>query len=152
MNQLTRHKKIIKKTLGFKSVGNVLIKLQRPIVVEVGDKAILMKLDLPPRQFRIIGLADVVNLPETIPEIYSAKLKEGVVSKQISGNVYVVSGLFTKEGAPHVVGENVVTASRTKGTVVDPYGDKGDVLVAFQTPPRVLENAYWHRLRKVKIV
>lgn len=144
--------KVLKEKVDPGSVCQALIKLERPTPVEVGDKALLMKLDLPPRHFRIIGLAEVVNLPEAVPEIYSAKVKQGVINKKTSENLYVVSGLFhTKVAAQHMVGNKVVTASKIKGTIVSSHGDKGEVLVKFENSPSISEKVYYYKLRSAKI-
>ena len=145
--------RVLKKKVDSGSVCQALIKLERPTPVEVGDKALLMKLDLPPRQFRIIGLAEVINVPEAVPEIYSAKVKQGTISKKTSENLYVISGLFqTKVASQHMVGNKVVTASKIKGTIVSSYDDKGEVLVKFENPPSLSEKVYYYKLRSAKIV
>lgn len=144
--------KVLKKKVAPGSVCQALIKLERSIPVEVGDKALLMKLDLPPRQFRIIGLAEVINLAEVIPEIYSAKVKQGIISKRTPESLYIVSGLFqTKVATQHVLGSTVLTASKTKGKIVGSYGDKGEALVKFENSPSISEKVYYYKLKGAKI-
>jgi len=144
--------KVIKESIDPESVCQALIQLERPIPVEVADKALLMKLDLPPKQFRVIGLAEVIDTPEAIPEMYSAKVRQGFLSKKTLEDLYVISGLFqTKVAAQQVSGSNVLTASKIKGTIVSPYGDKGDVLVKFESPPNIPEKVYYYKLRSTRI-
>lgn len=144
--------KILKNKVDPGSVCQALIQLDRSVPVEVGDKALLMRLDLPPRQSRIIGVAEVINLPEAVPEIYSAKVKQGVITKKTSDDLYEVSELLqTKVSAQYLVGHKVVTASQTKGTIVSSYGEKGDVLVKFADPPNMSEKVYYYKLRRAKI-
>ncbi len=144
--------KVLRKKVDAGSSSEALVKLDKPIPVEIGDKALLMKLDLPPKQFRIVGLADVITILGAIPELRSAKVKQGFVGQKTSENLYVVSGLFqTKVASQHVIGNNVLTASKTKGTIVSSYGEKGDVLVNFEKPPEPSEKVYYYKLRIAKI-
>jgi selenocysteine-specific elongation factor len=144
--------KVLKKTVEPGSSTEALMKLDKPVPVEIGDKALLMKLDLPPKQFRIVGLAEVINIPVAFPEMRSAKVKQGFVGEKTPENLFVVSGLFqTIAASQHVIGHNVLTASRTKGTIVSSFGDQGDVLVNFEKPPSVSEKVYYYKLRIAKI-
>jgi selenocysteine-specific elongation factor len=145
--------KVLKKKVNAGSASEALIKLEKPVPVEVGDKALLIKLDLPPKKFRIVGLADVISIFARIPEIHSARIKQGVVREKTSENLHVVTGLFqTEVAAKHVIGNNVVTASRIKGTISGSQGDNGDVLVRFERLPGVSEKVYYYKLRAAKIV
>lgn len=145
--------RVLKNKVDPGSVSQAFLQLDKPVPVEVGDKALLMKLDLPPKQSRVIGLADIISLPETAPELYSAKVKQGFISKKTSEDLHVVSGLFqTREAAQHVSGNSVLTASKIKGTIVSPYDEKGAVLVKFENPPNVSEKVYYYKLRSVRIV
>lgn len=134
------------------SACRALVQLERELPVEVGDKALLMKLDLPPKEFRIIGVAQVVGLPEAIPEMYTARVRQGFVSQKTSEGMYVVSGLFqTKVAAQQVLGSNVLTASRSKGTIAGAYGERGEVLVNFESEPDQSERVYYYKLRRTAI-
>jgi selenocysteine-specific elongation factor len=144
--------KVIREKVDSGSVSQALIQLEKPIPAEVGDKALLMKLDLPPKQFRVIGLAQVTDLPEVLPEMYSAKARQGIVNEKASDDLYAVSGLFqTAIAAQHVSSTNVITATKIKGTIVGPYGDKGEVLVRFENPPSISEKVYYYKLRNARI-
>jgi len=145
-------RKILKKSVEPGSTCSALIKLDEPAPVEVGDKALLMKLDLPPKRSRVIGAADVTGLPESAPEIYTAKVKKGTVSERAQDGAYIVTGLFSsKEAAQSLIGESVITASKIKGTIASSHGDKGDTLVNFKELPKLMENVYWYKLRKITI-
>jgi len=135
-------------------ISEALLQLDKPIPVEVGDKALLMKLDLPPKQTRVIGLAEIVNLPETAPELHTAKVRQGFVSEKRAQDLYLVSGLFqTKEAAQHVVGNSVITGgSKIKGTIVDAHDEKGTVFVKFEGSPSLQEKVFYYKLRSVRIV
>ncbi len=149
-----RTMKILKKNVAPGQNCKALIKTQKPLPIEKGDKVLLMKLDLPPKRSRIIGVAEVVNLP-TSSEIYSAKIKRGYVQKKIENSVHVVSGLFgTKEAAQHVAKEHkkvLSASSKIKGTILEQYGDEGDVLVSFENSPHLSEEVYYYRLRRTRI-
>ncbi len=148
-----KDKKVLKEKVDPGTLCYALIQLEKPVSVEVGDKALLMKLDLPPKQFRVIGLAEAVDLLEVAPEMYSAKVKLGFINQKASEDRWVVSGLFqTKMAAQQVIGNNVLTASKIKGTIVSQHGEKGEVLVRFESPPKISEKVYYYRLRSVKIV
>jgi selenocysteine-specific elongation factor len=145
-------RKVLKERIDPGSSCRVLIKLEHPVLLEVGDKALLMKLDLPPKQFRVIGLAEIASLPETLPELYSAKVKKGIVGQKTSEGLYVISGFFqTKAAAETASSNNVMTVSKTKGTIMSPYGEEGDVLTRFERPPNPSEKVYYYRLRRAKI-
>lgn len=146
--------RILKEKISPGQSCKALIKTRDPLPVETGDKALLMKLDLSPKQSRIIGVAKVANLPRT-PDIYSAKIKKGYVKKKTEDGRYIVSGLFgTKEAAQHVAQEHkkvVVASSKIKGTIVERYSDEGEVLVNFEKPPDLSEEVYYYKLRRIRI-
>jgi len=148
-----KDKRVLKEKVDPGTTCNALIQLEKPVSVEVGDKALLMKLDLPPKQFRVVGLAEVTNLFELIPEVYSAKVKTGFINKKTVDDLYVVSGLFqTKIATQQALGSSVLTASKIKGTIVRPYDEKGEVFIKFEFPPNMSEKVYYYKLRSVKIV
>jgi len=148
-----KEKKVLKEKVDPGTACKALIQLEKPVPVEVGDKALLMKLDLPPKQFRVIGLAEVADLLETAPEMYSAKVKVGYVGEKTSEDQWVVSGLFqTKMAVQQMTGGNVLTASKVKGTIVSPHGEKGETLVKFEKSPSTSEKVYYYKLRRAKIV
>lgn len=147
-------KKILKRFITPGRHCKAFIKIKPPLPVEVGDKALLIKLDLSPKRSRIVGVADVKSLPET-PEIYAAKIKRGHVQRKTQTGHFLVSGLFrTKNAAKHVSDEKrKIYASKTKvkGTIVEPSGNRGDVLVEFESPPEISEEALYYRLKRIKL-
>lgn len=146
--------KILKKKISPGHCCKALIKIRDLLPVEKGDKALLMKLDLSPKESRIIGVSEVTDLPKS-PEIYSAKVKKGHVQRRTDNGRYAVSGLFgTKEAAQHVAQEHkevFATSSKIKGTIVERYGGEGDVLVSFEGAPDLSEEVYYYRLRRTRI-
>jgi selenocysteine-specific elongation factor len=135
------------------AVCNALLVLERPLPVEVGDRALLMKLDLPPKQFRVIGLGEIIGLPEAEVEVYSAKVKVGFVESQTADGQWVVSGLFqSRVAAEQAVGGEVASASKVKGTVSGATGEKGKALVKFEKAPAASERVYFYRLRRATVV
>ena len=146
--------KILKKKISPGHNCKALIKVRDPLPTETGDKALLMKLDLSHKQSRIIGIAEVANLP-TRPEIHSAKIKKGNIQEKTANDRYIVSGLFgTKEAAQHVAQEHrkvFAASSKIKGTIVERYGGEGDVLVSFEGVPDLSEEVYYYRLRRTRI-
>lgn len=143
--------KVLKKRVDQGTASQALITLEKPTPVEKGDKALIMKIDLSPKQVRVIGLAEVINLPEKPPKLYSAKIKYGSIREKTSDSLYVVSGLFqTKIASQHMVGKNVVSSSKIKGTIVSAHGNSGDVLVKFERPPNTSEKVYYYKLKTAK--
>jgi selenocysteine-specific elongation factor len=135
------------------AVCNALVVLERALPVEVGDKALLMKLDLPPKQSRVIGLGEIVGLPGPDVKVYSAKVKVGFVEKQAEEGRWVVSGLFkSRVAAEQAVGGEVASASKAKGTVFGAVGESGEVLVNFERAPAVSDKVYFCRLRRASVV
>lgn len=147
-------KKILKRVISPGERCKAFIKIKRPIPVEVGDKVLLIKLDLSPKSSRIIGVADVKSLPETT-EIHAARIKRGQVQRKTKTGHFMVSRLFeTKSAAKHVSNEKrQIYASKTKvkGTIVEPYGNMGDVLVDFESPPEISEEVFYYRLKRIKL-
>lgn len=146
--------KILEKKISPGHNCKALIKVRDSLPVETGDKALLMKLDLSHKQSRIIGIAEVANLP-TSPEIHSVKIKKGHIQKKTDNDRYIVSGLFgTKEAAQHVAQEHkkvFAPSSKIKGTIEERYGDEGGVVVRFEGAPDLSEEVYYYRLRRTKI-
>jgi selenocysteine-specific elongation factor len=149
-----RSMRILKKKVAPGQGCRALIKIRDLLPVETGDKALLMKLDLSPKQSRIIGVAEVADLP-TSPKIYSAKIRRGYVQEKTYNGLYIVSGLFATEGAAQHVAEEhkkvFAALSKTRGTIIKRYGNKGDVLVNFESPPDLSEEVYYYRLRGARI-
>jgi selenocysteine-specific elongation factor len=146
--------RIQKKRIAPSQRCNALIKTRDSLPVEIGDNVLLMKLDLSHKQSRIIGVAEIIDLPSS-PEIYSARIKKGHVQRKTDNDLYVVSGLFgTKGAAQHVVKEHkrvFAASSNTKGMVVKRYGDEGDILVNFEGSPDLSEEVHYYRLRRTRI-
>ena len=148
-----RDRRVLKDKVESGITCNALVVLERPLAVEVGDKALLMKLDMPPKRSRVIGLGEVVDLPGDDVEAYSAKVKVGFVEKQAPEGLWVVSGLFQTElAAGQAVGSEVASASKTRGVISGTTGDKGEVTVKFAGTPVVSEKVYFYRLRRMSIV
>lgn len=146
--------KILMKNVSPGSRCMALIKMQQALPVEVGDKALLVKLDLPRERSRIVGVAKIAALPEQ-PAVYAAKIKKGIVQKKTHDGLYVVSGLFrTKEAAQHVAEKRrklFAAESKAKATVVRNHGDEGDIIASFETSPVLSEDVYYYRLRRVHV-
>lgn len=148
-----RGKRVLRDNVKSGAVCNALVVLERALPVEVGDKALLMKLDLPPKQSRVIGLGEVVGLPGADVEVYSAKVKVGFVEKQAAEGRWVVSGLFqSRVAAEQAVGGEVASASKVKGVVFGAVGESGEVLVKFEKAPAVSDKVYFYRLRRASVV
>lgn len=148
-----RGKRVLRNRVEPGAVCNALFVLERALSVEVGDKALLMKLDLPPKQFRIIGLGEVAGLFEADVEVYSAKIKVGLMEKQAADGRWVVSGLFrSKVAAEQAVGGELVSASKVKGVVSGAVGETGEVLAKFEKTLAATEKVYFYRLRRASVV
>jgi len=145
--------KIIKKKVDPSTKTKALLKLNKPIPAEVGDKVLLMKIDLPPKEFRIIGVGDVTGLLEQAPDVYSARVRQGRIRGETRDGMHIVSGVFSsREAVEHMIGKNVVTASRVKGTIRGPVGDFGDFKASFEGSPHETERVLYYKLRDAKIV
>jgi selenocysteine-specific elongation factor len=148
-----RGKRVLRDKVESGAVCNALVILERALPVEAGDKALLMKLDLPPKQFRVIGLGEIVGLPKADVEVYSARVKMGFVEKQAAEGQWVVTGLFqSRVASEHAVGGEVASASKVKGVVSGVAGENGEVLVKFEKAPQVSEKVYFYRLRRASVV
>jgi len=148
-----RGKRVLREKVESGAVCNALVVLERALPVEVGDKALLMKLDLPPKQSRVIGLGEIVGLLGADVEVYSAKVKVGFVEKQEAEGRWVVSGLFqSRVAAEHAVGGEVASASKVKGVVLGAEGERGEVLVKFEKALAVSDKVYFYRLRRASVV
>jgi len=145
--------KVINKKLDPSSKTKALLKLSKPVPAELGDKVLLMKIDLPPKEFRVIGVGDVTGLLEQAPDVYSARVRQGRIRGETRDGMHIVSGVFSsREAVEHLVGRNVVTASRVKGTIRAPVGDSGDFKASFEGTPHETERVLYYKLRDVKIV
>lgn len=149
----TKQVRVLKEKVEPGSTINALIILEKPVTVEIGEKALLIKMDLPPKQSRVMGLAEIINFFDTPPEMYIIKMKTGFISHKVTEDTYVVSGLFkSSDAVQHVLGNNVVTTSKIKGTILNAHDEKGGTLVKFETPPSMNEKVYFYKLRRAKIV
>lgn len=145
--------RVISKKVDPSTRTKAILKLDKATPVEVGDKILLMKLDLPPKEFRVIGVAEVKSLPEQPPKIHSARIRQGKIQSKASDDLYNITGLFSsREAVEHLIGGSIVTASQIKGTIRAPHGNAGDFRASFEEPPKDEERVFYYKLREMKIV
>jgi selenocysteine-specific elongation factor len=148
-----RSMKIVKKNILPGNKCNAIVKLQRPLPVEIDDKALLVKLDLPHNHSRVIGIARIAALPRNV-ELYSARVKKGTIEKKLHEG-YLITGLFkTKEAAEYVAKNRrklFAATSKATATIINYSGDEGDVIASFKEPPTLSEEVHYYRLRKIRV-
>nr|MDO8062131.1 selenocysteine-specific translation elongation factor [Candidatus Freyrarchaeum guaymaensis] len=121
--------------------------LKRPVVAEEGMPVLVSRLDLPPTVLRVAGGGRVVDASPEEPVVASEKVKRGVVRMRRGGG-WVVHGLAsTRVGAERIVGRTVEAAGGVEGRIVEAFGGRGDVVVAFRGEVREGEEVYLRLLR-----
>jgi selenocysteine-specific elongation factor len=127
------------------------LELRGPVVVERGDRVLLVNPGLQAREFRIIGGGRITETGSK-PEFFSKKTKVGTVRQKQEGNEYVIGDLFcTNEVASKFLGSQVVSSSGTKGEIVASLRSNGDVIAKFRGQVLEGEKVFVRILRKLRI-
>jgi len=118
------------------------IHVKEPLPCKPGMAVLLSRLDLPPQELRIAARGTIASILEKPPALSRLKEKAGRVK---DGSKGIVEGLADSiEGATRLVGKRVFYTHvkggvpvTVDGTVVETFGTKGNVKVAFggESPP-----------------
>jgi len=105
------------------------LKLQEVSVAEKGDRLLLMRLDLPPKSSRVVGLLAVTEMSATAPTLFRKKVREGIVKEKLGDRRFLVSGLFeSASGAARYV-NSPVKSGEFEGKIDSSHGQDGTVVV-----------------------
>jgi selenocysteine-specific elongation factor len=112
------------------------VHVKEPLPCKVGMPVLMSRLDLPPQELRVAAKGSIMAIIEGPPMLSRLKEKVGRVK---DGNKGVVEGLAESiEGATRVVGKKVThtivkdgVPITVTGSVVETFGTKGNVRVAF---------------------
>ncbi|MEM2767611.1 MAG: selenocysteine-specific translation elongation factor [Candidatus Bathyarchaeia archaeon] len=129
-----------------------LLKTNKAVPAEIGDKILIFKLDLPPKTSRIVGAGTVMEIPSQPPEFVKKKVKRGVVIKKISQKEYVVQGMFkSKDAVEKYIGKMLYSDSGIKGKIKSPAGTEGLLLAEFEKEIRDGEGCHLTLYKSLKI-
>ncbi len=112
------------------------VHVKEPLPCKQGMPVLLSRLDLPPQELRVAARGTITAILEGPPVLSKLKEKVGRVK---DGSKGVVEGLAESiEGATRVVGKQVTCTTvkggvpvTVTGTVLETFGTKGNVRVAF---------------------
>lgn len=96
------------------------------------EKSILLlsRLDLPPTTLRIIGSANLINIPEEPPLLYKFKIKKGFIQNPEHSQGVICNGLANSlEGAKKIIGRKLESPFTQ---ILSPFGTKGAVIVGLE--------------------
>ncbi|MHA1793617.1 MAG: GTP-binding protein [Promethearchaeota archaeon] len=115
---------------------------KEPIPCNDGSKILISRLDLPPQELRIAAKATIEKIIDKTPAFFKVKKKIGYIKDQSKG---IIEGFARDlEGARIITGRNIYCKffrdnqeHFTSGTIVAPFGTKGNVKVKFdgEVPP-----------------
>ncbi len=103
--------------------------LTHPVACEAGDNILLIKLDLHPKAFRIVGSGIVKETPDSPPEFSKAKERVGIIVSQLGNGRGIVKGFFSSaDGAEHYVGQDLKVSDGGSLRIIRAEGQDGSVL------------------------
>ena len=102
--------------------------LNESVIISKNKSVLLLsRLDLPPTTLRILGSANLVNIPETPPLLYKFKVKKGIIQNPEHSQGVTCKGLAQSlEGARKIIGRNL---EKPFTKIISPFGTKGAVIV-----------------------
>ncbi len=122
------------------------IKLDKKVVVEKGEKVLILRLDLPATTLRIAGFGEVIDFEK--PEIKKLIIKKGRIVKR-KNKIIVENLAHSKELAERLIGEKVEVPSKgISGIIKETFGTKGAVIAEFNGNVDGGEEVILKRLRK----
>ncbi|WP_423793262.1 selenocysteine-specific translation elongation factor [Methanocaldococcus indicus] len=123
-----------------------LFELEKKVMMEEGDKILILRLDLPATTLRIAGIGEVIGFDNV--ELKKLSVKKGKVVKR--KNKLVVEGLATsKKSAEKLIGERVYIKDKNiVGIIKETFGTKGALLVDFNGDVEGGEEVELIRVRK----
>nr|WP_048056420.1 selenocysteine-specific translation elongation factor [Methanocaldococcus fervens] len=106
-----------------------IFKLDEKVVVDEGDKVLIMRLDLPPTTLRICGFGEVIGFEDL--ELKKIVVKEGRVVKK-KDKTYVEGLASSKSAGEKLIGEKVYVPDKNIwGIIKGTFGTKGSLIVEF---------------------
>ncbi|MHA1933934.1 MAG: selenocysteine-specific translation elongation factor [Candidatus Thorarchaeota archaeon] len=119
--------------------------LQRNVAFEPGMKVLLMRTDLPHTSMRIIGAGRVIESLEHVT-LFKRKTRAGNISRVRETDV-LVEGLASSKAVAETLKEaHVKTESGISGRLKQPFGTRGVLTAAFESPVKVNESVVYERL------
>ncbi|WP_457612662.1 selenocysteine-specific translation elongation factor [Methanocaldococcus sp.] len=123
-----------------------IFKLDERVVVEEGDKILIMRLDLPPTTLRICGFGRIVDFKEL--ELKKIVIKEGKVVKK-KDRIYIEGLATSKISGEKLIGEKVYVPEKDIwGVIKGTFGTKGYLVVDFEDEVEGGERVVLKRVRK----
>ncbi|WP_456371607.1 selenocysteine-specific translation elongation factor [Methanocaldococcus sp.] len=123
-----------------------IFKLDKRIVVEEGDKVLIMRLDLPPNTLRICGFGEVVSFEDV--EVKKLVVKEGKIVKK-KDKIYIEGLAKSKFSGEKLIGEKVyVPEKKIWGVIKGTFGTKGYLIAEFDGNVEGGERVILKRVRK----
>lgn len=109
---------------------NALIWLEEDNYFENGDILLIMRMDLPPKQLRIMGISTIQSFLNEPIKIYREKVKKGkVIRPKYSNNTVIVQDLAKSIEAVQYIQNYELDPPFTK--IIGPFGSKGLVEVGY---------------------
>ncbi|WXG42665.1 MAG: selenocysteine-specific translation elongation factor [Promethearchaeati archaeon SRVP18_Atabeyarchaeia-1] len=128
------------------------IRLSKSVVVEKGDKMLLLLLSLPPTNLRIAAGGTVLETLTNPPPLKVLEKKSGAVTRITPRANVIVSGLAkSKIGAEKIIGKTISKENGDNGTVSSAFGGKGLVVAEFERLPQLGEKVFLRRYRDFNI-
>ena len=116
------------------------------VVIEEGDKVLIMRLDLPPTTLRICGFGEVIGFGDV--ELKKIVVKEGKVVKK-KDKIYIEGLASSKTAGERLIGEKVyVPEKNVWGVIKGTFGTKGALIAEFDGDVSGGEKVVLKRVRK----
>jgi selenocysteine-specific elongation factor len=142
--EIERDTKIIKDDTKEDAFNAVLL-LNKPVAIDKGMNAILMRTDLPPTSMRIIGSGVVESISDKIA-LCKRKIRRAKISRIREHDVLVEGLASRKDIAEQLNGQSIRTLSGHIGVLGTPFGTKGVLTAVFKEEVTVGEEVVYEYL------
>ena len=123
-----------------------IFKLDDNVVIEEGDKVLIMRLDLPPTTLRICGFGEVIGFEDV--ELKKIVVKEGKVVKK-KNKAYVEGLASSKTAGERLIGEKIYILEKDIwGIIKGTFGTKGTLIAEFDGEVSGGDRVVLKRVRK----
>jgi len=142
-------KKIQLESSGNLSTYNAYLWLNKKVFINKERTLMLLsRLDLPPTTLRILGAAELIEIPKEPPELYKFKYKKGSVQNPEHAQGIVCYGLAQSyEGAKKLIGRKLEPPfTKITGT----FGTKGLVIVGIETKSQTVNKGDLVELKELR--
>jgi selenocysteine-specific elongation factor len=125
------NKKIQLNSITNQHVFKAFLWLNDSVVISKEESTLLLsRLDLPPTILRIMGSADLIDIPKETPVLYRFKIKKGIIQNPEHSQGVICKGLAQSlEGAKRIIGRKLEDPF-TK--ILSPFGTKGAVVIGIE--------------------